>query len=81
VPILQFKNRGFYRTIAPVGNWTGWYFSEELYNALNYGYSYKILRGYTFKKENIFKEFIDFLYDLKEKKVLKEQLIILLLKY
>lgn len=27
-------NDGGIRTIAPVGKWTGIYFSEELYNAL-----------------------------------------------
>src|SRR5215472_847742 len=42
------------------------YFSEELKAAEKLGYSYKILRGYIFKKENIFKDFVLDLYQLKE---------------
>jgi len=67
IPILQTKvdtGNGL-RTISPLGTWTGVYFSEELNNALNYGYKFKIIRGYLFKKENIFTEYVDFLYNLK----------------
>jgi hypothetical protein len=69
VPILQLKyktEKSGTRTIAPLGNWSGWYFSEELYNAEKYGYKFKILRGFLFEKENIFKDYIEFLYNLKE---------------
>jgi hypothetical protein len=67
IPLLQIKlktDNGF-RTIAPVGTWTGTYFSEEIYNARNYGYEFKILRGYLFNKEKIFTNYVDFLYNIK----------------
>lgn len=53
------------RTISPLGSWTGVYFSEELNNAANYGYTFKILRGYLFDTDLIFTRYVDFLYDLK----------------
>lgn len=71
IPLLQLKYKSNSgkgtRTIAPLGTWTGVYFSDELYNAMKYGYKVKVLRGYTFKKGNIFTEFVDYLYDLKVK--------------
>jgi len=45
-PILQIHhkgNDGQLRTIAPLGEWEGMYFSEELYNAEKYGYKFEIL--------------------------------------
>jgi hypothetical protein len=41
------------------------YFSEELYNAKKYGYEFEILRGYTFDKAIVFKEYVDNLYNLR----------------
>jgi DNA polymerase type B, organellar and viral len=52
-------------TIAPIGKWLGSYLSEELFNALKHGYTFKVLRGYLFDKEYIFKDYVDFLYNLK----------------
>jgi hypothetical protein len=68
VPILQIRMKveNVYRTIAPVGSWTGWYFSEELKEAKKLGYTYKIRSGYLFEKKTIFKEFIEDLYKYKE---------------
>ena len=44
-PILQthVKTKDGTRTIAPLGTWEGMYFSEELYNAIKYGYKFEIL--------------------------------------
>lgn len=59
-PILQLRlktQNGGTRTVAPTGNWTGVYFSEEIYNAMKYGYKFKIIRGYTFKQDYIFSEY------------------------
>jgi hypothetical protein len=67
-PILQSKidtGNGI-RTISPLGTWTGTYFSEEIYNAMKFGYKIEILRGYTFDKANIFKEYINDLYEIKK---------------
>jgi len=66
-PILQLrlKTKNGTRTIAPLGSWTGVYFSEEIYNAIKYGYKFKILRGYTFKQDYIFSDYVKFLYKMK----------------
>nr|YP_009690259.1 DNA polymerase family B [Porodaedalea pini]QEG57039.1 DNA polymerase family B [Porodaedalea pini] len=66
-PVIQTKVQtpNGNRTIAPVGNWSGVYFSEEIKNAETFGYKFKILKGYLFEKGFIFTEYVDFLYKLK----------------
>jgi len=66
-PILQtrIKTKHGTRTVAPLGTWTGVYYSEELALAKQYGYTFKILRGCLFKKQNIFEGFIEKLYNIK----------------
>lgn len=68
-PIIQTRVNvhGVNKTIAPIGTWEDMLFSEELYNAEKYGYKFNIIWGYTFKTLNIFKEYVDFLYDLRSK--------------
>lgn len=72
IPILQTriktKNSGI-RTLSPLGEWSGWYFSEEIFNAINNGYEIKIIWGYLFEKEYIFKDFVNDLYGIKKKSV------------
>lgn len=53
------------RTISPVGSFSGWFFSEELKNALNFGYKIKIIKGYLFEKANIFSGYVNDLYSLR----------------
>jgi DNA polymerase type B, organellar and viral len=60
-PVLLTKHNN--KTIAPIGSWTGVYFSEELKYAQTLGYEFEILEGVTFDKANIFEEFITNLYD------------------
>lgn len=62
-PILPKKVNN--STVYGVGSWTGWYYSEELNNALKYGYTFQILSGYLFGGVNIFKEYVDTLYQMK----------------
>jgi DNA polymerase type B, organellar and viral len=66
-PILQthVKTNNGIRTISPVGTWEDMIFSEEMNNAMKYGYTFEILWGYTFDSANIFKEYVDFLYKLR----------------
>jgi DNA polymerase type B, organellar and viral len=67
-PILQTHvkiNNGL-RTMAPIGTWNDMLFSEELINAIKYGYTFEILWGYLFEKENIFKNYVDLLYNLRQ---------------
>lgn len=68
-PLLQtrIKTKNGYRTIAPLGNWSGVHFSDELYYASKYGYTFKVKRGYLFNKGDIFSEYVDFIFNLKKK--------------
>jgi hypothetical protein len=68
-PILQTHvkiNKGI-RTIAPLGKWENMIFSREMDNAKKYGYKFEILWGYKFKPKNIFKSYVETLYDLRLK--------------
>ena len=66
-PILQtrIKTKNGTRTVAPVGTWEDMLFSEELKNALKYGYKIEVLWGYTFERADIFTGYVDFLYSLR----------------
>jgi hypothetical protein len=66
-PILQlrFRTNTGIKTLSPLGRWKGVYLSAEIYNAIKFGYTFKILRGYTFDQDYIFTEFVDNLYQLK----------------
>lgn len=63
-PILQIRYND--RTISPLGKFTGWFFSEELFNAQKYGYTFEILEGYLFEKDNIFKDYVSVLHEMKQ---------------
>lgn len=52
-------------SVFGVGSWTGWYLSDELRNAEEYGYLFEILGGYLFGGVNIFKEYVDTLYQME----------------
>lgn len=67
-PLFQTKVKinGGYRTVAPLGKWTDIIFSEEMFKYIEYGYIFKITKGYLFEKENIFKNYIDELYIIKQ---------------
>jgi hypothetical protein len=69
VPILLTKTRaqGKIETLAPLGKWTGWYFTEELKNATKYGYKIEVLRGYIYESDNIFSSYINTLYNMRLK--------------
>jgi hypothetical protein len=66
-PILQthVKINNMSRTIAPLGSWEGMLFSPEMDNAKKYGYKFEILWGYKFKPKNIFRGYIDILYNFR----------------
>ena len=78
IPVLPVKINN--TTICPVGEWTGWYFSEELKEAQDiYGYKIKLIKGYNFERVNIFNDYVNSLYDLKKSKV-KEDPVYLIVK-
>ena len=66
-PILQrrIKTSEGLRTIAGLGSWTGWIFSTEMFNAMKYGYTFEILEGYEFERGNVFKEYVQKMYNLR----------------
>lgn len=67
-PILQTKlkvGKAGLRTVAPLGTWNDWLFSEEIKNAIDLGYNVKVVKGYTFDQQVIFKEYIEDLYKIK----------------
>jgi hypothetical protein len=66
-PIIQLhiKRNGVFRTISPTGSFRMWIFSEEMYNAEKFGYTFNILRGYTFSKKILFKSYVENLYALR----------------
>jgi hypothetical protein len=53
------------RTISPIGTWEDMIFSVEMDNAMKVGYHFEILWGYTFEKDYVFTEYVDFLYSLR----------------
>jgi hypothetical protein len=68
-PVLQHKiktrSHGVIN-ICPTGNWKGWYFSEELKDVkLNFGYKFKVLKGWSFESDYLFIDYVDFLYNIK----------------
>jgi hypothetical protein len=64
-PLFPYKQSN--KTIYPYGNWKGIYFSEELKVMLNYGYQFKIIRGYEFSKIDLFSEYVNYFYNIKKK--------------
>jgi len=68
IPLLQTKitTSGGLRTLAPIGNWTGSYTSEELKLAMKHGYKIEVLRGYTFDSAIIFSKYVTELFKIKE---------------
>ena len=67
IPILQrrIETSNGVRTIAGLGTWEGWIYSPEMDNAINYGYTFEILKGYEFDKGNIFESYITKMYELR----------------
>jgi len=66
-PILQrrIKTSEGLRTIAGLGTWDGWIFSGEMDNAVKFGYTFEILKGYQFEKGYIFKDYVNKMYNLR----------------
>ena len=54
------------KVISPLGEWTGWYFSEELKKAVDLGYTIEPLEGYRFERGvDIFKGYVEHFYERK----------------
>ncbi len=52
--------------ISPLGTWKDVYFSEEIKYALTLGYTFKYIKGYSFKKKEIvFDKYVTTLYQMR----------------
>jgi hypothetical protein len=68
-PILLNRIKTAYggtKTVAPLGNWTGVYSSIEINRCKELGYKFKVLSGIIFETENIFKEYVEYFFNLKK---------------
>ena len=67
-PILQkhVHKDGETRTVAGLGTWNGWVTTIEMDNAIKYGYTFTIHKGYKFKPVIIFKEYVEKMYELRQ---------------
>lgn len=62
LPVRE-KSRGL---ISPVGNWQGWYFSEEIKFAIENGYEINIVKGYNFDRvKGVFDNYVRDIYKQK----------------
>lgn len=52
--------------VMPMGQWCGWYFSEQLKFAHKHGYDIEIISGYKFNKSyNVFTKYVEEFYNKK----------------
>lgn len=68
IPIIltRVTKKGQTNTMAPLGAWKDVIFSEEMFNAMNnFGYTFKVIRGYLFEQDFIFKNYVNSLYEIK----------------
>jgi DNA polymerase type B, organellar and viral len=66
-PILQthVPTKSGIRTLSALGTYEDMIFSPSMDNAIKLGYKFEILKGYTFDKEIIFKEYVEALYKFR----------------
>jgi len=64
-PLLPYRNEAK-KLIFPLGSWKGWYTTPEIRKARELGYNITILKGYVFEKQNLFKDYISKLYEIKK---------------
>ena len=65
IPLLPMKLEG--RLLFPLGEWTGWYTSIEILQALDLGYKIEYMEGFTWKrKARLFKPFVSKYYEIKK---------------
>ena len=58
----------------PLGQWEGWYFSEQLKFVKDHGYKIKVLKGYTFYRvSDVFTGYINKVYPIKSNATNKSQ--------
>ena len=63
-PLLQRKIKGR-GTVAGLGTWTGWISSLEMDNAVKFGYTFEIIKGYQFETGDLFSGYVNKMYSLR----------------
>lgn len=64
IPLLQTRIKG--KTIAPIGSWSGWYFTEELKYAESLGYKFTVKKAVLFERSNLFFDYVEKLYAMRK---------------
>jgi hypothetical protein len=64
IPLLPYRKEG--KLIFPKGHFFGFYCTPELQKAEQLGYKIRIIYGYKFQPEYIFKDIVDVLYKIKQ---------------
>ena len=64
-PILPYKNSNGI-VLYGEGSWQGTYYSEEIKNAIKYGYKFEIINGYLFDCDYLFSSYISNLFNIKQ---------------
>ena len=69
IPVLQTRidQPDGTKTLAPLGKWRGVYASSEIYNAIdNFGYKFKVLRGYLYKEAAlVYDKYVNYFSNIK----------------
>jgi hypothetical protein len=67
-PVLTTKinTKNGTRTVAPLGTWIDIITTEEFHAYKALGYKFEIFEGYLFDKGNLFKQYIDFWFSIKQ---------------
>jgi len=65
IPILPYRLKD--KLIFPVGWFEGYWTLEELRKAKEFGYKIKLIKTLVFSKEMLFKDFVEYFYDIKLK--------------
>lgn len=70
IPYLSIKTEDN-RIINPIGEFEGTFFSEEIKYAKSLGYNFIFKKGLSFEKGNLFKNFVERMYNLRKKETKK----------
>jgi hypothetical protein len=65
IPLLPIRYKA--KLVFPTGKFRGTWDLDEIRKAKELGYKIKILKGYAFHKEFLFKDFVSYYYNIKRK--------------
>lgn len=65
IPVLPYRAESG-KLIFPTGKFTGWWCTPELKKAVEIGCKVRIVKGYLFEQQFLFKDYIEQLYKIKQ---------------